>query len=123
MGGALRIIAEGRDRLEGSRTCGFLLPAPGLQFQILEKINPLQTTLILKRGIVSSRVALSLRSVEIKPLFSRFVPFLTKREHLAGVGCRVFVGGGGGHDAGANSDEMQDSAKTCGAGNAHGQLG
>ena len=52
---------------------GTRLPAPGLQFQILEKINPLQTTLILKRGIVSSRVALSLRSVEIKPLFSRFV--------------------------------------------------
>jgi hypothetical protein len=48
-------------------------PAPGLQFQILEKINPLQTTLILKQGIVSSRVALLLRSVEIKPVFSRFV--------------------------------------------------
>jgi hypothetical protein len=32
-----------------------------------------------ERGIVSSRVALLLRSAEIKPLFQRFVLFLGKR--------------------------------------------
>ena len=69
--GVLSIIAEGQDRLRRSNEpIGGSLPAPGLQFQILEKINPLQTTLILKQGIVSSRVALLLRSVEIKPMFS-----------------------------------------------------
>ena len=35
---------------------------------ISKRMNPLQTTLT-KRGIVSSRVALLLRSAEIKPLF------------------------------------------------------
>lgn len=34
---------------------------------VLEEISPLQTTLI-ERGIVSSRVALLLRSAEIKPI-------------------------------------------------------
>ena len=42
------------------------------QLKILERINPLQTTLI-DQSIVSSRVALLLRSAEIKLLFSRFV--------------------------------------------------
>jgi hypothetical protein len=44
-GVVLSIIAEGHDRMGGSETQA-LHPAPGLQFQILEKINPLQTTLI-----------------------------------------------------------------------------
>ena len=43
-----------------------------LIFKYWKRINPLQTTLI-ERGIVSSRVALLLRSAEIKPLFYRFV--------------------------------------------------
>ena len=48
------------------------LVATESQYKILERINPLQTTLI-ERSIVSSRVALLLRSAEIKLLFSRFV--------------------------------------------------
>lgn len=50
------------------------LVATESQYKILERINPLQTTLI-ERSIVSSRVALLLRSAEIKLLFSRFVFF------------------------------------------------
>ena len=46
--------------------------ASELKLKILERINPLQTTLI-EQSIVSSRVALLLRSAEIKLLFSRFV--------------------------------------------------
>ena len=48
------------------------LVATESQYKILERINPLQTTLI-ERSIVSSRVALLLRSAEIKLLFCRFV--------------------------------------------------
>ena len=48
------------------------LVATESQYKILERINPLQTTLI-EQSIVSSRVALLLRSAEIKLLFSRFV--------------------------------------------------
>ena len=46
------------------------LVATESQYKILERINPLQTTLI-EQSIVSSRVALLLRSAEIKLLFSR----------------------------------------------------
>jgi hypothetical protein len=52
------------------------LVATESQYKILERINPLQTTLI-ERSIVSSRVALLLRSAEIKLLFSRFVFYKT----------------------------------------------
>ena len=44
------------------------LVATESQYKILERINPLQTTLI-EQSIVSSRVALLLRSAEIKLLF------------------------------------------------------
>lgn len=39
---------------------------------LVNGVNPLQTTL-LELGIVSSRVALLLRSAEIQPVFGRFV--------------------------------------------------
>jgi len=44
----------------------------------LEEINPLQTTFI-ERGIVSSRVALLLRSAEIKPIVRQIC---SKEQHL-----------------------------------------
>jgi hypothetical protein len=45
----------------------------------LEEINPLQTTLI-ERGIVSSRVALLLRSAEIKPIVLQICSY---EQHLS----------------------------------------
>ena len=44
----------------------------------MEEINPLQTTLI-ERGIVSSRVALLLRSAEIKPIVLQICSY----EHIS----------------------------------------
>ena len=73
------------------------LVATESQYKILERINPLQTTLI-KQSIVSSRVALLLRSAEIKLLFSRFVfyktsppTFLMKDTYLFWVDFKSFV--------------------------------
>ena len=70
--GAHRNAVDGAGVVAGclGRVC---LDAPGLSCmardETLERTNPLQTTLILKPGIVSSRVAVLLRSVEIHPVF------------------------------------------------------
>jgi len=52
-------------------------------------INPLQTTLI-ERGIVSSRVALLLRSAEIKPVFSRLCHGAIKGYQFRSVTTDIF---------------------------------
>ena len=53
-----------------SVTC--IAEAPSMTISLVNGVNPLQTTL-LELGIVSSRVALLLRSAEIQPVFGRFV--------------------------------------------------
>ena len=57
----------------GEVTC--LVQAPSMTIPFVNGVNPLQTTL-LELGIVSSRVALLLRSAEIQPVFGRFVLFI-----------------------------------------------
>jgi len=77
--------------------------------QICVGVNPLQTTW-MERGTVSSRVALLLRSAEVKPLFNRFVQqllnlfsFLLHRfsrvgpEDLCKIGEGLPTSQGGGH--------------------------
>jgi hypothetical protein len=65
--------------------------APCMTISLVNGVNPLQTTL-LELGIVSSRVALLLRSAEIQPVFGRFVTewFI----HSPPPNCTKFATGG-----------------------------